>query len=337
MGLWGLWISHFSAQQQPFLVGIQFGDESWFFGSSGGLPSRTRGFDYPDVFEWVSPSGMAVRVFSPGAVLADVANCWVAMLHYEAQAVDRCQTFFPVSFPLTEFTRALSSTLVLPPQVLLINGQPGTGKKAALGFLLLSHCGRRLQANHLSQVAMLSTQSSLMVIPEIAMLEPAEQLGIVDSVGQGGYCWAATAYDLAMLRSRKIIIPQLADILEPARLLMPAISRSEPADIQILSSFWLHLHGSRSQLAAANLSFQKQKALGVSGLSVEAILEEGRGLRGVIAEFERDAIIKAHARVGRSQHKIARLLKVSRGSLQHKLRKYQLESFATPDADNEES
>jgi transcriptional regulator with PAS, ATPase and Fis domain len=86
----------------------------------------------------------------------------------------------------------------------------------------------------------------------------------------------------------------------------------------------------------ANLEFLKARTVGGAQLSVGSILEEGRGLRGVIAEFEKEAIRQAHARVGRSQHKIANLLKVSRGSLQHKLRKYQLESYAPAEADTEE-
>ncbi len=102
-----------------------------------------------------------------------------------------------------------------------------------------------------------------------------------------------------------------------------------------MAAFWRSLHGVRATGAEANLDFQKSRVLGKSSLSVESILEEGRGLRGVIAEFEKQAILKAQARVGRSQHKIANLLKVSRGSLQHKLRKYQLESYASADADTD--
>lgn len=177
----------------------------------------------------------------------------------------------------------------------------------------------------------------MLFVREVAMLEPDEQQTLVKQAKAGSWVWAATVYDLQMLKSRKILSTALVDLLDGAKYLLPPVAKRDPDELKKLSAFWQSFHGVEKKHTVANLDFQKRRALGLDALSVESILEEGRGLRGVIAEFEKEAILKAHSRVGRSQHKIARLLKVSRGSLQHKLRKYQLESYASPDADSDDS
>ncbi|GAB4425952.1 MAG: hypothetical protein OHK0011_07320 [Turneriella sp.] len=174
------------------------------------------------------------------------------------------------------------------------------------------------------------------IVPELAMLETDVQLRIRKSVTKGARLWAATAYDVAMLRTRKILHPDFADLVAARRVHLAATARRSEAEIRYFTEFWQALYGRAQSKPQVNLEFLKQRIVSGTQLSVGSILEEGSGLRGVIAEFEKEAIRQAHARVGRSQHKIARLLKVSRGSLQHKLRKYQLESYASTDADTED-
>ena len=203
--------------------------------------------------------------------------------------------------------------------------------------MLLLHAGIRLPSERLAVVDLMVDDRRAVVVPEVALLEPEEQLALVKSARKGDLLWVATVYDLAMLKSRKIVSPALTDLLEPAKVLLPAVANRDAAELKSFAAFWAALYGVEAAATPANLAFLKQKTVGQVGLSVEAILEEGRGLRGVIAEFEKEAMLKAQARVGRSQHKIARMLKVSRGSLQHKLRKYQLESFESADADTEET
>jgi DNA-binding NtrC family response regulator len=52
------------------------------------------------------------------------------------------------------------------------------------------------------------------------------------------------------------------------------------------------------------------------------MMENGNNLRGVIKKIEMLAIEYAIKIVGKSQNKIAKFLGISRGSLQHKLKKY---------------
>lgn len=333
--MWGLWCAHFGADH-PFSVVVSFDDFRWSFAGVASPPLPAPQSSQTPAFSWCAQAGLMVEVFSSLPVDAPTADCWSATLHYESQQLSGVHSFYPAFFPASELGRSLNDLVLFPPPVLLLNGQPGTGKRTLLEFLLLLHAGRRLSSQNMATFELLSGKRRAVVVPEVAMLEVEEQQSLVKGVRKGDFLWAATVYDLAMLKSRKILAPILVDMLEAAKVLLPAVARREPAELDTLAAFWVALHGAQNSAAPANLAFLKQKAVGQTGLSVEAILEEGRGLRGVIAEFEKEAMLKAQARVGRSQHKIARLLKVSRGSLQHKLRKYQLESYASPDADTEE-
>jgi len=335
LGMWGLWCAYFGADH-PFSVVVSFEGARWSFSGATAPPAPAAQSKQKPAFSWVSESGLGLEVFSGLPIDPAVADCWTATLHYESRRLSGVHSFFPAYFPVSELGHSLNGLLLAPPQVLLLNGQPGTGKRTLLEFLGLLHAGRRLPAQNMVSLNLSAGARRAVVVPEVAMLEIEEQQALVKALRKGDSLWAATVYDLAMLKSRKILAPILVDMLDTAKVLLPAVARRETAELETLSAFWTALHGSQAGAAPANLSFLKQKAVGQTGLSVEAILEEGRGLRGVIAEFEKEAMIKAQARVGRSQHKIARLLKVSRGSLQHKLRKYQLESYASTDADTEE-
>lgn len=333
--MWGLWRSYFGAEQ-PFSVAVSFDDYRCVYSAGEPQPQLLSPSKQKPAFSWMSKAGLALDIFADLAVDPTAADCWSATLYYESQRSSGGHSFFPAFLPVSELAKSLNDLLFAPPQVLLLNGQPGTGKRTLLEYLLLRHAGCRLPAQRLVALNLPFGKRRAVVVPEVAMLEMEEQQALVKGMRKGDILWAATVYDLAMLKSRKILAPILVDMLAESKVLLPAVARREAAELQMLAAFWVALHGAQQGVAQANLAFLKQKTVGQIGLSVEAILEEGRGLRGVIAEFEKEAMLRAQARVGRSQHKIARLLKVSRGSLQHKLRKYQLESYASPDADTEE-
>ena len=336
LGLWGLWCEHFGTQH-PFFVVVSFDEVRWSFAGVSAPPALTQKINQEPVFFWQAQAGLVVEVYSSAPVDVHAAEYWRALLHYESQRVSGRHSFFPAFFPVSDLSKTLNGLLLGSPHVLLANGQPGVGKRSLLESMLLLHAGIRLPSERLAVVDLMVDDRRAVVVPEVALLEPEEQLALVHSARKGDLLWVATVYDLAMLKSRKIVSPALTDLLEPAKVLLPAVANRDAAELKSFAAFWAALYGVEAGATPANLAFLKQKTVGQVGLSVEAILEEGRGLRGVIAEFEKEAMLKAQARVGRSQHKIARMLKVSRGSLQHKLRKYQLESFESADADTEET
>ena len=331
-GLWGLWVEYFSDAPDGFDVGWQFeGSISVFSFKSRGLRSASS-LPADPVFRWVSDGGFDLRLYSEKQVQS--ADLWQLLLNYEAKSLDDHPTFLPI-FPVGgAFSAELNNLIITPPRTLLLSGQPGTGKSSTLQCLSLLHGLARLRPG--AVMPLQGEQGAIYIVPEVALLEVEEQQNLLAQAESGASVWAATVYDTSMLKTRKILVAAFADFLDQQKILLQALAKRDASDLKQLAAFWSAFYGVEQSSASANLDYYKRRILGMATLSIESILEEGRGLRGVVAEFEKEAILKAHARVGRSQHKIARLLKVSRGSLQHKLRKYELESYATPDADSKD-
>lgn len=334
LGLWGLWRECFTV---PYSVGVQDAEGAAAIVDLSGFALRSaRGLPAKPVFYWRSGHGFELGIYSGQPVAPGLAELWSVLLSFEAVDFSRRPTFFPLCLPGDDFFDNLNRLLLQPPQVVLFNGQPGVGKRTLLQSLSLLHAGRLpdLSPQIVNQWTL--AEGDLFIVPEVAMLEVEAQHAVLKAVQRGARLWAATAYDLGMLRSRKVITAAFADLLDDSRIHLPPVAKRAEAELARLASFWRSLYGEPSGQEFPNLEYLKRRVVAGERLSVGSILEEGRGLRGIVAEFEKEAIRQAYARVGRSQHKIARLLKVSRGSLQHKLRKYQLESYAAPDADTEE-
>jgi hypothetical protein len=330
-GLWGLWASFFDSSSSGFDLWVQCESSQFSFSSKGFSLDLSAPAPSSPAFRWSSAHGLSLMLSGDMAPAPHVDDFWRVLLEYESARSEVGPTFLPFFFPAPGLTEQLNNLIFKPPGVVLLNGQPGTGKLSVLQSLSLLHGQARID----QRSEALIRQPDACIVPEVALLESSEQQALVKHVRSGGRLWAATVYDIQMLLSRKILNSALVDVLLQNRILLPALSRRDALEVESAATFWRTFYGVAPVKALANLDFHKRRVLGQGALSVESILEEGRGLRGVIAEFEKEAILKAHARVGRSQHKIANLLKVSRGSLQHKLRKYQLESYASSDADTD--
>lgn len=335
LGIWGMWREFFSSAGRWF-VSLRFSDFGVVVDGGAGQLTGPESLDCAPVFSWSSENGLFLSLHAGVECPQSVAGSWYLMLHYEAARLDRRPTFCPFIATQDEWAAELNQLLAAPGRILILNGQPGVGKRTLLQGLSLLHVGRLPELEPESINHWIGPSVEIWIVPELAMLETDAQLQIMQSVEQGAWLWAATAYDVAMLRARKIIHPAFADLVSRHLILLAPVARRSENEIQYFTAFWQALYGQPRVRLQANLEFLKARTVGGAQLSVGSILEEGRGLRGVIAEFEKEAIRQAHARVGRSQHKIANLLKVSRGSLQHKLRKYQLESYAPAEADTEE-
>jgi hypothetical protein len=335
LGIWGLWREFFSSAGDWFLL-IRLAGRSLAVNGRLGCVAEQNDLSLAEVFTWSSGHGFTLVLFAGIQPPQSFSDYWSLLLHYESANADRRPSFSPFVAPVGEWSVKLNGLLAQPAQILVLNGQPGVGKRTVLQGLSLLHAGRLAELEPQSLNHWITPSGDIWIVPELAMLESDVQARIQKSVGKGARLWAATAYDLAILRARKIISSSFADMVFEQKIHFPPVSRRSQEEIEAFVEFWQAFHGQARPKQQTNLEFLKQRTLTGAQLSVGSILEEGSGLRGVIAEFEKEAIRQAHARVGRSQHKIARLLKVSRGSLQHKLRKYQLESYASADADTED-
>lgn len=332
-GIWGLWWNFFAATSGELSVGISYEDSAWLFEPSNPILQTMPQLPARGVFSWGSSNGFELALYSTAVPGERERETWQLLMEYEQARPALTPTFLPFLPPGIGTTALLNERLFSAPPALLLNGQPGTGKAAVLQCLALLHAGQRLTQAPFSEYG--APEFEFVLVPELALLEISEQDYLMKRAKKGVRIWGATVYDVQTLLGRKIITPAVYSFFEAVRIVLPAAQKRDAAELQAAQSFWRALYGADAATANANLDFVRRRTLGLESISVESILEEGRGLRGVVAEMEKEAIRRAQARVGRSQHKVARLLKVSRGSLQHKLRKYELESEAS-DADNED-
>lgn len=320
-GLWGLWAEYWGAN--GWLVEIAFAGKAFRLDAMPGYAEKIPN-SYSQVISWRVPAGLELSLYAERPVPPELAESWRSLFHYESAKWDARPTFFPAPLPLSSWSKELAARIFSPSGVILFNGSPGTGKRTLLYYLALLHCRCLPDLVWGDDNFWHDGARQVWIVPELAVLEPEEQHAIFTSVAAGAKLWAASAYDLGVLHARGILKENLLELVLPARMHLPVVAGRSKEEIEGLAEFWRSFYGEVAA-AGANLEFLKRRAIFGAQLPVGEILEEGRGLRGIVAELEKEAIRQAYARVGRSQHRIARLLKVSRGSLQHKLRKYRME------------
>jgi hypothetical protein len=338
LGIWGLWREFFSASVGDWFLRLEFSGKSFLVNGRLGQIVAQNPNKVGEIFRWDSSSGFFLCLYANAELPQTVIDQWRLLLYFEAANYQSRPSFCPFCLSRATFAAKLNELIASPGQVLTLNGQPGVGKRTVLQGLSLLHAGRLAELDPQSINHWVTPSGEIWIVPELAMLETDVQERIRGEVSTGARLWAATAYDIGMLRARKILSPAFAELVADRRFHLAPVGHRGEDELRDLVDFWCAFYGGPKMRQVTNLEFLKQRTLaGGAQLLVGSILEEGSGLRGVIAEFEKEAIRQAYARVGRSQHKIARLLKVSRGSLQHKLRKYQMESYAAADTDNEEA
>ena len=134
-------------------------------------------------------------------------------------------------------------------------------------------------------------------------------------------------YRLDALYERGLVTDDVLKICSDNIVALPSF---DPSSSEIVANFWSLFKG-RGQVSISEslqtASEARRVALDASSgdLSILTdIFASGGNLRDAVARIEAEAIRRAHSMVGNSQNKIAELLGISRGSLQHKIRKYQL-------------
>ncbi len=195
--------------------------------------------------------------------------------------------YLPGEGEFAEYNRELSSFR----NAFFLNGLPESGRSRFLDRLLIF---REL------------SMSDIVHVPEIAELEFSRQEELVAAVESGVLVCISSVYPLAPMLQGGLVFHALAPILEESRILFssrsPLLARER--------EFWAGFSRSgRLEFSSAQLVSTRD------------------GLRDAVEKLEIEAIHEAYRRAGRSQNKVAALLGISRGSLQHKLRKYQIGEY----------
>lgn len=190
----------------------------------------------------------------------------------------------------------------------VIVGRRGADQQGYLNYLfkLLGVPSSEYLGWHDRAEAMLMEGKSVPVIyvPELALLEEEDQLSIVKKIGLGMSCIAQTAYQLEPLASEGLLLPSLYKRLHENQL-----------------TFSVSLFSPSVRNLDEGLSKPKDSS---SILDIGAALEGGLKIRDIVREMEVRAIKAAYSIGGGSQMKVASMLGISRGSLQHKFKKYEL-------------
>ncbi len=202
-------------------------------------------------------------------------------------------------------------------------------------------------------------------VPELALLDAEQQVWLLREKNENkNQLIIASVYDSKVLYSHRIISQEIYELCTLNRVILPSLP-NRTADIPRLLHFMISVKASNFDIAQALETKQLDKAFNtiiqtklnlnqvqqeikkiVSESSpsnsiekvvdsnkefvnnhrlVEKLNDKGVHLREIVSKFEVSAIRYAHSRVGNSQHKMSNFLGISRGSLQNKLKKYDLD------------
>jgi hypothetical protein len=178
----------------------------------------------------------------------------------------------------------------------------------------------------------------ILIIDELAFCTEIDQKEVLTEIidrKQETILFICSAYDPAILSSRGVIGLKLAELCINERIIFPSLHKRSKSLINILSKYLffkgLHLPAFYTEKWQNKQTFQN----GFSDIftifqdyftpqpSLMSTLEKGKNIREIVKEIEVFAIDYAIKIVGKSQNKIAKHLGISRGSLQHKLKKYE--------------
>lgn len=242
-----------------------------------------------------------------GSLIYDWVEATKSRLFLEARSMGTYPSFLPFFHPIESFTDDLNKALLRSKGVFFLNGQRGTGKRLFCDLHSLLHYNAR--------------PADSAVIPELALLEGSQQNEVLSSIQSSPYSplYICSSYDPMVLAQKKIISRELAHALEPSRVLFRSLERNSLAYDSIRDFYAAFKVQEMPPQGAVNVD-----ALLSAGFLERRVLLPREQLRDFVAKMETRAIEEAMLEVGLSQHRIARRLGISRGSLQHKLKKYNI-------------
>ncbi|MDH5718700.1 MAG: hypothetical protein OEZ22_13830 [Spirochaetia bacterium] len=267
------------------------------------------------------------------------------LLYYESINKELYPSFIPFLLPIFGENKKLNDEIVKNKSIYFINGQNGTGKKSFIQCFMLYNYKYFLsntiwlESELLIKKIITNLDIELVIVSEIAFLNKHDQDKLLKMINSSEkqLFFILSIYDPQLLLDNSILNEDLVQLLQKHKVITSSIKK-RMGEVQNTLTFWLKIKNcyynifiERINLLNNNLSNNfndVQKNLffveQISNIESEMTILKERKLRDLVMDLEIKAIEYAKNHVGYSQHKVSKFLGISRGSLQHKLKKYKI-------------
>lgn len=276
----------------------------------------------------------------------DILKLTIELLIREESAnIQEYPTFLPFIFPIedTEIQK-INHALEQKENFFFLNGLRGTGRHTFIKNHLIYCYGENIQIPtdlNISDPGKIQkfhgNTKTVLVVDELAYCMESDQAKLLNEfkeMRKDVILFVCSGYDPGILSSREVIGLELAELCIKYRIIFPSIHKRSEDLYSILKEYML-LKGINMPSICSEDWLKRQDGSGgfkeILGFfqnyfkpqpSIMNLLNNGISLRDVVKGNELMAIEYAISIIGKSQNKIARFLGISRGSLQHKLKKY---------------
>lgn len=292
--------------------------------------NSVQNLEYKDGFEMRIQDATIARIdFKGKADYLDTDLSWVSEtlgVFLESEALyPHYPTLVPFFLPASGDMLSINQEIQKKRNITFLNGKRHTGKKTFM-FLSLQF---QFQLNIKVEKLLKSTKDGVyydsefrfLIIAELASLTNEKQKNVLEDLKSERFLrvFICSIYDPKLLLDQGYLDNQLYQICIQNRIPFPS-QRNRNDDLDDTLAIWKNFKiNSIIKEKFGELENNTPFLRGNLGR-----VSSDKKLREMIGELEIQAIRQAQKAVGNSQNRIAKFLGISRGSLQHKLKKYNL-------------
>ena len=278
--------------------------------------------------------------------LSEIQFILQLLLEHESLHKTQYPSFLPFLFPYSKISasqyiqQANSAIKNAKNNIIFLNGQLGTGKKTFFQcFMLFRYhlfCHFSEHIKNIYEYDIPDNHLKAIYINEIAQLTYKEQEEIILNLETHNFFYViSSCYSPEILRDKEIISNDFYNLCLKNKYIIPSLANRYD-DLNHIVNF-LKISKLKSQDFLWEDTFLEEISNNFIGLQKKIYISseydlshwknsvnDGIKLRDLISRVEIEAIRHAKMKAGNSQYKISKLLGISRGSLQHKLKKYKL-------------
>ena len=223
---------------------------------------------------------------------------------------------------------------------IFLNGQMGTGKKSFFQCYMLFKfsifCPNIENSKSLYEYNIIEANMKVIFITELAKLSLDEQNTILENIKTNQYIYIISSiYPPDILKEKEIISVDIYNFCIKYRAIVPSL-KNRDEDITNIIAYFQHNKLDENKFIWKN-EYHNELENNLSGLIKRIYMPlnydisywkdfpyKGIKLRDLITQLEIEAIKYAKSTVNNSQYQVSKILGISRGSLQNKLKKYKI-------------